>query len=133
ARAQRRTGEALRALLDLAPQVAHRLDARGEVEDVPLGALRLGDRLRVLPGEAVPADGRVVSGRSDVSEALLTGESLPVAKGPGDALAAGTVNGAAPLELAVERAGADTQLARIVRLVSSAQGSRAQAQRLADR
>ncbi len=133
ARAQRRTGEALRALLDLAPQVAHRLGDDGAVVDVPAAGLQVGDRVRVLPGESLPADGRVLAGTSDVSEALLTGESLPVPKGPGDPVVAGTTNGPAPLVVRVERTGGDTQLARIVRLVASAQGSKAAAQRLADR
>lgn len=132
-RAKGKTGAALRALLDLAPPTARRLDDAGQAVEVPLGDVRPGDRLRVLPGESVPADGRVVVGQSELSEALLTGESMPVARGPGDPVVAGTVNGSAPLVIQVERTGGDTQLGRIVRMVASAQGSKAAVERLADR
>jgi Cu+-exporting ATPase len=133
ARAQGSTGAALRGLLDLAPPTARRLGEGGAVEVVALEQVRVGDRLRVLPGEAVPTDGRVLVGQGEVSEALITGESAPVAKGPGDAVVGGTVNGPSPLVVRAERVGADTQLARIVRLVGRAQGTKAPVERLADR
>jgi P-type Cu+ transporter len=132
ARAQGRTGEALRALLDLVPPTARRLDDDGASE-VPLEEVKAGDRLRVLPGEAFPTDGEVLVGSSAVSEALVTGESEPVRRGPGDPVIGGSVNGEGALVIRVLRVGADTRLARIVRLVASAQGSKAQVERLADR
>jgi Cu+-exporting ATPase len=132
ARAQDRTGEALRGLLDLAPATALRIDAAGEVAEVPASEVRVGDRLRVLPGQAVPTDGVVVEGRSSLDESLLTGESAPAVRGPGDQVTGGTINGEAALEIEATRVGADTQLARIVRLVGQAQGSKAAVEGLAD-
>ncbi|RMG12744.1 MAG: cation-translocating P-type ATPase, partial [Planctomycetota bacterium] len=133
ARAQDRTGAALRGLLDLVPRIAHRLREDGGSEDVPVGELRPGDRLRVLPGEAIPVDGTVLVGSSEVDEALVTGESVPVLRGPGDPVVGGTINGRSPLVVRAVAVGADTQLARIVRLVARAQGSKAEVERLADR
>lgn len=133
ARAQGRTGEALRHLIDLRPATALRLAADGRDEEVPVAAVRPGDRLRVLPGAAAPVDGRVVEGTSWVDEALLTGESMPVPKALGDRVVGGTRNGEGPLVVEAERVGADTELARIVRLVAQAQGSKAGVERTADR
>ncbi|MBX3471005.1 MAG: heavy metal translocating P-type ATPase, partial [Planctomycetes bacterium] len=133
ARAQGRTGEALRHLIDLRPATALRLGADGRDEEVPVTAVRPGDRLRVLPGAAAPVDGRVVEGTSWVDEALLTGESMPVPKAVGDRVVGGTRNGEGPLVVEAERVGADTELARIVRLVAQAQGSKAGVERTADR
>jgi P-type Cu+ transporter len=131
-RARERTGGAIRALLRLAPKIAHRLSAGGADEDVPLEQLHLGDRLRIRPGESVPADGAVIDGTSAVDESMITGESLPVAKAAGSKLIGGTINGTGSLLMRAERVGPETVLARIVRMVADAQRSRAPIQRLAD-
>ena len=132
-RARRATSGALRALMRLAPAVARRLREDGGEEDVPLEEVRRGDVLRVRPGEKVPVDGVVVEGASAVDESLVTGESLPVEKGPGAAVTGGTLNGTGGLVMRAERVGRDTLLARIVKRVGEAQRSRAPIQRLADR
>ncbi|HEU4856580.1 MAG TPA: heavy metal translocating P-type ATPase [Rhodanobacteraceae bacterium] len=132
-RARRRTGSALRALLDLAPKLARRIAADGSEADVPLDAVQVGDVLRVRPGEKVPVDGVVTDGASHVDEAMLTGESMPVAKSTGDALTAGTVNQDGGLTMRAERIGGETTLAQIVALVAKAQRSKAPLQRVADR
>ena len=132
-RARHRTGAALRALLDLAPKHALRLAEDGTESPVPLGEVRVGDRLRVRPGEKVPVDGVVLEGRGVVDESMVTGESLPVDKAPGDAAIGGTLNGTTSFVMAAERVGADTLLARIVQTVAEAQRSRAPVQGLADR
>ncbi|HET6805238.1 MAG TPA: heavy metal translocating P-type ATPase [Frateuria sp.] len=131
-RARRRTGEALNALLGLAPKTAHRLE-HGHEHDVPLEAVRVGDLLRVRPGEKVPVDGVATEGESHVDESMLTGEPMPVAKTSGDRLTAGTVNQDGTLVLAAEKVGGETMLAQIVALVAQAQRSRAPLQRVADR
>jgi len=132
-RARRRTGDALRALLSLAPATARRVGADGREEDVPLAHVHVGDRLRVRPGEKIPVDARVVDGASAVDEALVTGEPLPVEKRPGDPLIGATVNQSGTLLIEAERVGADTLLSRIVAEVARAQRSRAPIQNLADR
>src|SRR5262249_20310185 len=116
----------------LAPKSARRLKDDGNEEDVPLDAIHAGDRLRVRPGEKVPVDGVVVEGTSAVTEAMITGEPVPVEKEPGARLIGGTVNGTGSLIMRAERVGAETMLAQIVRMVSDAQRSRAPIQRLAD-
>jgi len=130
-RARGRAAGAIRALLNLAPRTARRL-REGREEDVPLSEVRPGDRLRVRPGEKVPTDGVVLEGASAVDESLMTGESIPVAKGPGDGVIGGTVNGTGGLVMRAERVGAETLLAQMVRLVGEAQRSRAPVQRVAD-
>jgi Cu+-exporting ATPase len=132
-RARGRTGAAIRALLGLAPATARRVDADGTERDVPLDAVRVGDRLRVRPGEKVPVDGLVLEGESAVDESMLTGEPLPVGKSAGDAVTGATVNGTGALLIRAERVGAETLLSRIVQRVSEAQRSRAPVQKLADR
>ncbi|WHZ18672.1 MAG: P-type ATPase [Rhodanobacteraceae bacterium] len=132
-RARRRTGSAIRALLDLAPKTARRIAADGGESDVPLDAVRHGDVLRVRPGEKVPVDGIVLDGSSHVDESMLTGESMPVTKGKGDTLTGGTVNQDGALTMRAEKVGAETMLARIVALVAEAQRSKAPLQRVADR
>ena len=132
-RARSRTGAAIRALLGLAPKTARRIDADGSERDVPLDDVHPGDRLRVRPGEKVPVDGVVADGRSTVDESMITGEPIPVEKGPGERLVGGTVNGTGALVMEAQRVGADTLLAQIVRMVGEAQRSRAPVQRLADR
>ena len=137
-RARGRTGAALRALLGLAPATARRVtggsgEAEGREEDVPLAAVAAGDLLRVRPGERVPVDGVVVEGASAVDESMLTGEPLPVEKGPDARVVGGSLNGNGTLLMRAERVGAETLLARIVAMVGEAQRSRAPIQRLADR
>ncbi len=131
-RARSRTGKALRALLGLAPKEARRIDATGE-HDVPLEEVRVGDRLRVRPGERIPVDGTVVSGVSAVDESMLSGESIPVEKTSGAAVTGGTLNGNGTLVVVADRVGADAMLAQIVAMVGAAQRSRAPIQQLADR
>jgi len=131
-KARERTSDAIRALLSLAPKTARRLNDDGSEEDVPLEDVRTGDLLRVRPGEKVPVDGDVVEGRSAVDESMLTGESLPVAKGPGDKLIGASLNASGALIMRAARVGQDTVLAQIVQLVGQAQRSRAPMQRLAD-
>ena len=130
-RARRRTGDAIRALLSLTPPVAHVL--RDDVEcDAPLEEVMAGDRLRVRPGEKVPVDGVVESGESSVSEAMITGEPLPVVKRVGDEVIAGTLNDTGQFTFRATRVGARTVLARIIQMVGRAQRSRAPIQRVAD-
>jgi Cu2+-exporting ATPase len=123
---------ALTELSKLMPSSATRV-VDGRMEDVPVAQLRVGDLVRVRPGDAVPADGRVREGASDLNEAMLTGESRPVRKGPGDQVIAATVNGSGSLRVEVTKTGDQTALAGIMRLVELAQGSRSKAQALADR
>jgi Cu+-exporting ATPase len=132
-RARQRTGGAIRALLELAPPVARRVLDDGSEGDVPLAEVRVGDRLRVRPGEKVPVDGVVLEGSSSVDESMITGEPIPVEKTAGSALTGGTLNGTGGLLMRARRVGADTLLARIVAVVAEAQRSRAPIQRLADR
>lgn len=131
-RARSATSGAIRALLGLAPKTARRLRDDDSEEDVPLGHVQVGDRLRVRPGERVPVDGIVVEGASAVDESMMTGEPIPVEKTPGSRVTGGTVNGTGSFVIRAERVGADTLLAQIVRMVSEAQRSRAPIQRLAD-
>jgi len=130
-RARSQTSSAIRALLGLAPKTARRLLEDAE-EDVPLEQVQPGDRLRVRPGERIPVDGVIVEGSSSVDESMITGEPIPVEKGPGSRVTGGTVNGTGSFIMRAERVGADTLLAQIVRMVSEAQRSRAPIQRLAD-
>jgi P-type Cu+ transporter len=131
-RAKAKTGAALRALMDLAPKTARRVTEEGERE-VPLSAVVPGDLLRVRPGEQVPMDGRLTEGSSAVDEAMLTGEPLPVEKGPGGRVFAGTLNTTGAFVMRAEQVGRETFLAKIVEMVQRAQGSKAPVQRLADR
>jgi Cu+-exporting ATPase len=131
-RARSQTGNALRALLGLAPKTARRLSDDGAETDVPLGQVVVGDRLRVRPGEKIPVDGVVLEGRSSVDESMITGEPIPVEKTTGSRVTGGTVNGTGGLVIRADRVGRDTLLAQIVRLVGEAQRSRAPIQRLAD-
>lgn len=132
-RARHSTSKAIRALLDLAPAIAHRLRADGGEEDIALAEVRVSDRLRIRPGEKLPVDGVVVGGTSAVDESMVTGESLPVAKRAGDPVTGGTLNGRGSLVMRAEKVGRDTLLARIVAQVAAAQRSRAPIQSLADK
>jgi P-type Cu+ transporter len=131
-KARSQTSGAIRALLDLAPPTARRLTADGNEEEVPLDQVRIGDRLRVRPGDKVPVDGMVIEGRSAVDEAMISGEPIPVEKTAGDKVTGGTVNGTGSFVMEARRVGGDTLLAQIVRMVGEAQRSRAPIQRLAD-
>ncbi|WP_080441550.1 heavy metal translocating P-type ATPase [Burkholderia ubonensis] len=132
ARAKRQTTEAIRALNALRPDRA-RIVEHGVERDVPLAQVRVGTAVSIRPGERVPVDGRVVSGRSHIDESLITGESLPVAKDDGDPVTAGSINGEGALIVETTAIGAETTLARIIRLVESAQAEKAPIQRLVDR
>ena len=131
-RAREATSGAIRALLDLAPKTARRLRDDGSDEEVALDAVAVGDRLRVRPGEKVPVDGEVIEGRSALDESMVTGESMPVTKEPGDTVIAGTLNQSGSFVMRAAKVGRDTLLARIVQMVAAAQRSRAPIQRLAD-
>ncbi len=131
-RARSETSSAIKALLGLAPRTARRLVEGGREEDVSLEEVHPGDRLRVRPGEKVPVDGVVVEGKSAVDESMVTGEPIPVEKGPGAKLIGGTVNATGSLVMRAERVGSETMLAQIVRMVVEAQRTRAPIQRLAD-
>ncbi len=131
-RARRRTGDAIRALLHLAPQTAH-LVSGGTEQDVPLEHVKHGDLLRVKPGERIPVDGTLREGASAVDESMVTGEPLPVEKTINDKLTSGTLNTSGSFIMVAERVGSETLLAQIVKLVSEAQRSRAPMQRLADK
>ena len=133
ARARLRAGAAIRELLNLAPATALLVDDQGSAREIPVAAVQVGDRFLVRPGDRIPVDGVVVEGESLVDESMLTGESMPVAKKPGDALSAGTANHNGRLIVRATRVGADTALAQIVQLVEHAQSTRPPVQRLADR
>jgi len=124
---------ALEQLVRLLPAEAHRLRADGSIEEVPLDALRPGDRVLVKPGEKIPTDGLVVAGRTSVNQAMLTGESQPVEKGEGDEVIGGAVNGEGAITIEVRRTGADSYLSQVIELVRKAQETRSRTQDLADR
>ena len=131
-KARSQTSAAIKSLLGLAPKTARRIGADGQESDVPLSHVHVGDLLRVRPGEKVPVDGVVVEGSSAVDEAMLTGEPLPIVKGPGDAVIGATLNTNGALVIRSERVGSATMLSQIVQMVSQAQRSRAPMQRMAD-
>ena len=132
-RARASTGDAIKGLLQLAPATARRIADDGSEEDVDLAVIGVGDRVRVRPGEKVPVDGVVESGRSAIDESMLTGEPVPAEKAPGDNVIGGTQNTTGSLIVRASQVGADTVLARVVEMVASAQRSKAHMQRLADR
>ena len=131
-RAMGQTSQAIQKLLHLAPNRATRLRDDGAEEEVPLDSVRVGDRLRVKPGEKIPVDGTVIEGESHVDESMITGEPLPVGKRAGDRVTGATINGNGSLMMRAERVGSETLLARIVHMVAEAQRTRAPIQRLAD-
>jgi Cu+-exporting ATPase len=131
-RAREQTSGAIKALLKLAPKFARRLNRDGTEDEVNLDSIKVGDYLRVRPGEKVPVDGKVSEGRSSLDESMVTGESMPVTKAAGDAVIGGTINQSGALVMVAEKIGRDTMLARIVQMVAEAQRSRAPIQRLAD-
>ena len=131
-RARSRTGSAIRALLDLAPNTA-RVVRNGEERDVPLDEVQRGDHLRIRPGEKVPVDGRVIEGWTSIDESMITGEPMPVEKADGDRVTGGTVNQTGSIVIEAERVGSETLLSQIVEMVAQAQRSRAPIQGLADK
>jgi P-type Cu+ transporter len=130
--AREQTGGAIRALIDLAPKTARRVRGDGGDDEIPLEAVQIGDALRVRPGEKVPVDGEITEGRSAVDESMLTGESMPIGKSPGDKVIGGTMNGSGAFVMRAAKIGHDTVLAQIVQMVAQAQRSRAPIHRLAD-
>ena len=131
-RARETTGGAIKALLGLAPRTARRVRADGTDEDIALDQVKKGDRLRVRPGEKIPADGVILEGQGAIDESMVTGESMPVSKTVGDAVIGGTLNRSGGLVVQAERLGHESMLARIVQMVADAQRSRAPIQKLAD-
>jgi Cu+-exporting ATPase len=132
-RARSQTSSAIKALLGLAPKTARLVHEDGTETDVPVDRIKIGDAIRVRPGERVPVDGEVIEGKSSVDESMITGEPIPVEKSHGVKVTGGTVNGTGTFVFRAERVGADTMLSQIVRMVSEAQRTRAPIQRLADR
>jgi len=130
--ARERTGSAIRALLDLAAKTARVIRGDGREEEIPLEEVKVGDRLRVRPGNKVPVDGVVVEGRSSIDESMISGEPIPLEKVAGDKVTGATINGTGSLVMEAKRVGADTMLSQIVEMVASAQRSRAPIQKLAD-
>jgi len=123
----------IRALASLIPCTARRMDASGQIDEVPAGLLRLGDLVQVRPGDHLPCDGEIVEGRSAVDESPITGESVPVARGPGDPVVAGSINADGVLQVRVTRTAADNTVARIVRIVEEVSASRTPTQRFVER
>ena len=132
-KARERTGSAIRALLDLSPKLARRINKDGSERDVPVENILEGDMVRVRPGESVPVDGVVVEGRSSIDESMLSGEPLAVEKVADDAVTGGTLNGTGTFIMRAQRVGSDTMLAQIVEMVATAQRSRAPIQAMADK
>ncbi|MBX3617251.1 heavy metal translocating P-type ATPase [Nitrosomonas sp.] len=131
-RARERTSGAIKALLNLSPTTARRLDDGDVEEEINLDQVVVGNRLRVRPGDRIPVDGKVIEGSSNIDESMVTGESMPVRKQSGDQVIGGTINGQGSFVMRAEKVGRDTMLAQIVRMVSEAQRSRAPIQRLVD-
>jgi Cu+-exporting ATPase len=132
-RAHARTDVAIKALLNLAPKVAHRIRADGQEEDIPVSQVQVGDVLRVRPGESLPVDGEILNGIVEIDESMLTGEAIPASKAVGDNVSAGTLNTTGSFTLRADRVGERTLLARIIKLVETALESEAPIARLADR
>src|SRR5881392_2942807 len=131
AKARSRTGQAIKALLGLAAKTAHRI-RDGQEEDIPVDEIQKGDVLRVRPGEKVPIDGVITEGKSNIDESMITGEPMPVSKGPGEKVVGATVNQTGSFVMRAERIGSETLLAQIVQMVAEAQRSQAPIQKLAD-
>lgn len=131
-KARSQTGNAIRALLGLAPKTARKVQPDGSEIDIPLNHIHLGDKLRVRPGEKVPTDGKILEGKSSIDESMITGEPIPAEKAPGSSVTGATVNGTGSFVMQAMRVGSDTLLSQIVKMVSQAQRSRAPIQKLAD-
>lgn len=132
-RAKGKASEAIRKLIELQPETALRLDAEGNEEQIGIDEVQIGDRLRVRAGDKIPTDGRLLDGNSSIDEAMITGESLPVAKAAGDTVIGGCLNGNGSFTMTVTAIGGDTVLSGIVKLVDQAQGSKLPVQKLVDR
>ena len=132
-KARSQTSAAIKALLNLSPKTAKRINADGSEEDIPLTHVHVDDRLRVRPGEKVPTDGEVLEGQTSIDESMLTGESMPVSKVVGDKVIGATMNVSGALIIRATRVGSDSMLAQIVQMVAQAQRSRAPMQRMADK
>ena len=132
-KARSQTGAAIKALLGLAPKTARKVSEDGTEQDIPLEHVEKGDKLRVRPGEKIPVDGVVIEGTTNVDESMITGEPVPVKKGPGDKVVGATVNGTGSIIMEAQKVGAETLLAQIVNMVAEAQRSRAPIQNLADK
>ena len=132
-KARSQTGAAIKALLGLAPKTARKVNEDGTEQDIPLEHVKKGDKLRVRPGEKIPVDGIIIEGTTNVDESMITGEPVPVKKGPGDKVVGATVNGTGSIIMEAEKVGAETLLAQIVNMVAEAQRSRAPIQNLADK
>ncbi len=126
-------GKALESLGELMPSEAHRKTEGGDLEDVPVEELEAGDRVVVKPGETIPIDGSIAEGRTSIDESMLTGESQPVAKGEGDEVVGGSINGESAITIEVQKTGEETYLSQVVTMVREAQESRSRTQDLADR
>ena len=131
-KARSQTGIAIKLLLGLSPKTAKQIKSDGTEEDVSLALVRIGDHLRVRPGEKVPVDGIIIEGRSSIDESMITGEPIPVEKYAGDKVIGATINGTGSLIIEAKRVGAETLLSQIIHMVSEAQRSRAPIQKLAD-
>lgn len=132
-RARKKTGDALRELMELAPETARRINDDGEEEEIPLDDVQEGDTLRVKPGDSVPVDGEITDGSSSIDESMITGEAMPVDKEPGDEVTGGTLNKEGSFKMTAQHVGEDTALSQIVEMVGQAQRSRADIQELADK
>ena len=132
-RARAQTAGAVKALLDLSPKTAHRIGFDGTETDIPLGHVKIGDRLQVRPGEKIPVDGVIIEGRVSIDESLLTGESMPITKGVGDRVIGGSLNASGAFVMTADKVGSATLLAQIIAMVERAQHSRAPIQGLADK
>lgn len=132
-RARSQTGNAIRALLGLAPKTARKVNPDGTESDIPLEHVHVGDHLRVRPGDKIPVDGNVIEGKSSVDESMITGEPIPVEKDSGSSVTGATVNGTGSFVMKATRVGSETLLSQIVKMVSQAQRSRAPIQKLADK
>lgn len=131
-KARGQTNKAIHLLVGLSPNTARRINAQGDEEDIPLEEVRVGDVLRVRPGEKIPVDGELLNGSSSIDESMVTGEPIPIEKLAGDSVVGGTVNGTGSFAFTAQRVGSETLLSHIIQMVSEAQRSRAPIQRVAD-
>lgn len=132
AKTRAKTGDAIQELLRLRPEIAHKIDDDGIETEIPIDTIQRGDTIRIRPGEAIPVDGILINGNTHIDESMLTGEAMPIARGPGDPTTGGTLNQTGSVTMQATATGEDTVLARIVELVAQAQQTRAPIQKLAD-
>lgn len=131
-RARSKTSSAIRGLLELAPSIARKIYTTGEEKDIPVSSIQVGNMLRVRPGEKIPVDGLILEGKTHIDQSMITGEALPVEKGPKDFVIGATLNGTGSFTMQAEKVGLDTLLSQIIKMVATAQRTRAPIQRLAD-